>query len=157
MNSDLAIGPPAQTPAPVMKADLRPTADTAALVRDPRPEVPLPIPASNAQMAAVTQSRVTASTKVEEVDKALQAERVLKPYGVAMLPEGLKEPEKPKEDEVAKEQPKPEKAEAKPAETQAKPAEQAKAKPPEPIAISGTEDASSIGEKEEIEPSETKA
>jgi len=154
MNSDLALGPPAQTPAPIMKADMRPTADTAALVRDPRPEVPLPIPASNGQSAAVTQSKVTASSKVEKTEAALQAERVLKPYGVAMLPESFKQPE-PKEDEVAPEKPAQEKPDAKQADTQPKPENRVEKKPPEPMLEASSEEPTSIGKKAEPEKIET--
>ncbi len=41
-------------PPPIVQSDLRPTADTAALVHDPRPDIPLPVPASFAQKGAVT-------------------------------------------------------------------------------------------------------
>ena len=70
-------------PPPTLQSDQRPTADTAALVRDPRPDIPLPMPASIAQKGAVAQARVA----LGETGPA-RVERVLKPYGVVMLPQG---------------------------------------------------------------------
>ena len=70
-------------PPPILQPDNRPTADAAALARDPRPDIPLPIPASIAQKGAVAQARI-ASAGIGPA----QVERVLKPYGVVMLPQG---------------------------------------------------------------------
>ncbi len=86
MTLDVALAIPASTP-PLLKPDMRPTADVAALVRDPQPDLPLPIPASNGQSAAVTQSKLPATASSEAVKAVDPTERVLKPYGVAMLPE----------------------------------------------------------------------
>ncbi len=83
---------PVHAPAPQMIADKRPTADTAAIVRDPRPQVPTPLPAaippSVSQKAEVSKSSLGAdkTTAVSTATAVTQAERVLKPYGVAMLP-----------------------------------------------------------------------
>lgn len=71
--------------APQPQQDLRPTADTAALVRDPQPSVPMAIPASMGQSAAVNASRMADTTT--RVEETMPTERVLKPFGVAMLPE----------------------------------------------------------------------
>ena len=76
-----AAAPP--TPAPVPRTDLRPTADTAALVRDPQPDIPLPVPASISQKSTVTQAKMSSAP----VD-VYAVQRVLKPYGVVMLPQG---------------------------------------------------------------------
>ena len=82
-------------PPPTLQADQRPTADTAAIVRDPRPEIPLPIPASIAQKGAVVQARIASS------DLGLApTQRVLKPYGVVMLPQGPT-PDSPAADDTA--------------------------------------------------------
>lgn len=78
---------PTQSPAPTMQADLRPTADIAALVRDPQPNVPMPVPASMVQSGAVTQSKLASSPEQTPLEELSTTERVLKPYGVAMLPE----------------------------------------------------------------------
>ena len=78
---DLAIPPLAA--APRHTADLRPTADAAALARDPTPLAPLgaapALPASPAQIAAVTQA-VLSGTKVRPPAP------VLRPYGIEMIP-----------------------------------------------------------------------
>lgn len=70
-------------PPPVIHADLRPTADSAALLRNPQPHIPMPMPASIAQKGAVAQARMSAV-----VNPVASVERVLKPYGVVMLPHG---------------------------------------------------------------------
>ena len=82
-SSILPVGAAQPAPPPVLHADLRPTADTAALVRDPRPHVPMPMPASIAQKGAVAQAQLSPDTA-----PVAAVERVLKPYGVVMLPQG---------------------------------------------------------------------
>ena len=69
-------------PPPQHQVDTRPTADVAALVRDPRPEVPMPMPASIAQKGAVAQAQIAGTAA-----PVAAVERVLKPYGVMMLPD----------------------------------------------------------------------
>ena len=76
----LSVAPPRSVP-PLPVADLRPTADTAALVRDPTPEVPMPMPASIAQKGVVARTGLASA-----LDAAAKVQRVLKPYGVTMLP-----------------------------------------------------------------------
>ena len=74
---------PIHATAPRPTADLRPSADAAALARDPTPHAPLGVPAvpptSPAQIAAVTQA-VLNGTKVRPPTP------VLKPYGIETLP-----------------------------------------------------------------------
>lgn len=88
---------PAMPAVPRHVADLRPTADAAALCRDPRaaiasavlPAVALPAPTS--QAAAVSRSLIGV-TPVEQTGRTVAPpERVLKPWGVPMLPAEAKE------------------------------------------------------------------
>ena len=70
--------------------DLRPTADAAALSRDPHPD--LPLPPSATQAAAVVQSAVPNIAEKDRPGTALMpnvtpAARLLKPYGITMLPD----------------------------------------------------------------------
>ena len=71
-------------PTPPMMPDVRPTADVAATVRDPRPEVPLPIPPGNASSGIAASA---ALAKSKEVTPVQGPARTLKPYGVTMLPD----------------------------------------------------------------------
>ena len=79
---------------PIVVADRRPTADAAALARDPQPSLPLtmaPTPVSGlSQTTAVVRSNVAASTERLELgnDAAQEVDRTLLPYGVKMLPDG---------------------------------------------------------------------
>lgn len=89
---DMTIRPVSAVPTHVM--DTRPTADAAALARDPRPDLPLPIPAGLGQTAAtLSASLVTAFGEAEGGNPARRAtivepvERTLKPWGVTMLPD----------------------------------------------------------------------
>ncbi len=97
MSLDVSMTPQA-SPAPILKADMRPTADIAAMVRDPQPAVPMPIPASNGQMAAVAQSSVARKPDLDDATPVDPTERVLKPYGVTMLPNLPDPAEAPKDD-----------------------------------------------------------
>lgn len=74
-------------PAPQIQPDLRPSADAAALVRDPSPQIPLPMPPGSSQTAVVTETRI--ATKSAQIDTDRPPERVLKPYGIGMLPESF--------------------------------------------------------------------
>ena len=79
----MTVASPRPAPPPAPQPDLRPTADVAAMIRDPRPDIPLPMPASISQKGVVAQAQLLPS------DGAVaQVERVLKPYGVVMLPQG---------------------------------------------------------------------
>jgi hypothetical protein len=88
------VKPAAVSAAPnvVYKSDMRPTADAAAIARDPQPDIPLPLAASMGPVAAVNQSRITTDAPKDVVDLVL---RTLKPYGVKMLPDDPSAPENP--------------------------------------------------------------
>lgn len=75
----------APQPTPNVQPDVRPTADAAAIARDTNPNLPMAIPASMAQSGAVNAARMADETGT--ISGAAPTERVLKPYGVAMLPE----------------------------------------------------------------------
>lgn len=77
-----AISFAAHSPAPHPQPDLRPAADVAALVRDPSPEVPLPPSFSQGGVVSAGMLRSSAI----EVRKVDEPTRVLKPYGIDMLP-----------------------------------------------------------------------
>lgn len=99
MTLDVSLTSPTMaSQPPVLKADMRPTADVAALVRDPQPDLPLPIPASNGQNAAVAQSSVARKPELAEIEAVDPTQRVLKPYGVSMLPNLPDPAEAPKEE-----------------------------------------------------------
>ncbi|MCF7699812.1 hypothetical protein [Loktanella sp. M215] len=76
-----SIAAPSPLTVPIM--DHRPTADAAALARDPTPFIPLPMPSQYTQKGAVAEARMTDTS-----DSITKIERVLKPYGVTMLPRG---------------------------------------------------------------------
>lgn len=77
-----AISFAAHSPAPQPQPDLRPTADAAALARNPSPEVPLP--PSFSQGGVVSAGMLRSS--IIEVRRVDETARVLKPYGIDMLP-----------------------------------------------------------------------
>ncbi len=58
-----------------------------------RAESSAPTPPSNVQKGEVTKSSIAGAEKTEAPDAVEAAERVLKPYGVAMLPDTAKEQE----------------------------------------------------------------
>ncbi|MEJ6479032.1 MAG: hypothetical protein QNL92_10170 [Octadecabacter sp.] len=68
--------------APRVEPDQRPSADAAATRRDPHPEIALPIPPDNGQRGAVSQSLL-----IHNANTVQRVERVLKPYGVTILPQ----------------------------------------------------------------------
>ena len=82
--------------APLPVADTRPSADTAALVKARAPDIafaaPPAAPPSLSQSASVSRSMMLA-TGVEPAEKTratgsgAEAQRTLKPYGIAMLPD----------------------------------------------------------------------
>lgn len=77
----MSIAAPSPVTAQLM--DQRPTADAAALARDPAPFMPLPIPSPYTQKGAVAEAQLT-----DTIRAVAAADRVLKPYGVTMLPRG---------------------------------------------------------------------
>lgn len=94
---------PSRAPAPPpVTPDGRPTADTVAVTKDPRPEIPLPLPANASQVGLVSKSTIAQ----KEADPAViqigpsPAERTLKPYNITLLPEKTEAPkeERPTQD-----------------------------------------------------------
>jgi len=90
--TSLSAPTPVGSAAPNYVADLRPSADIAALARDPRPEIPMALPASTAQAAIVNRNLLDTPQKGSELARTsvtppIEAlARTLKPYGVSMLP-----------------------------------------------------------------------
>lgn len=82
-----SISAPQVAPTPL--PDVRPTADAAAIARDPSPTPSMAIPASMAQSGAVNESRMTDTSNA--VTSTKPTERVLKPFGVEMLPHSHEE------------------------------------------------------------------
>jgi hypothetical protein len=85
---------------PVMVPDMRPSADAVALSRNPRPDVPLPMPPSTSQAGVVSSAVVATTPEVRRSGSALmptvqETERTLKPYGVYMLPRQTTESQVP--------------------------------------------------------------
>ena len=90
----MEISPRMALLVPTFVADLRPAADAAAITRDPRPDLPLPIPPGQGQTAAaISASLVTAAEDAGPAAAARRVvavdppERTLKPWDTAMLPE----------------------------------------------------------------------
>ncbi|WP_377504457.1 hypothetical protein [Octadecabacter sp. R77987] len=81
-----SVTQPAAPAAPRHVPDQRAVADAAATRSDPRPEIALPIPPDNGQRAAVSQSMMAPETGARAVS-VQPVERVLKPYGVTILPQ----------------------------------------------------------------------
>ncbi|RYG93312.1 hypothetical protein EU803_04225 [Loktanella sp. IMCC34160] len=83
--------PAPQAQAPQHVADQRPSADSAALSRNPRPDIPAPIAPATSQIGLVQQAnlppRATDDDGTADMPAPQAPERVLKPYGIAMLPE----------------------------------------------------------------------
>lgn len=69
--------------------DGRATADTAAIAKDPTPQVPLPVPANPTQIGLVSKAAMSEKDAAPSLDASgvSAAERMLKPYGINMLPE----------------------------------------------------------------------
>jgi hypothetical protein len=79
-----------QQPAPPpAQADGRASADAAAVKIDPRPEVPLPMPPTQTQTALVGKAALSDKDASPKPDTAgtSDVQRILKPYGISMLPE----------------------------------------------------------------------
>lgn len=85
-----------QPQAPQHVADQRPSADSAALARNPRPDVPAPMVPANSQVGLVQQAnlppRLAEDDGTADIPAPQALERVLKPYGIAMLPERAPDP-----------------------------------------------------------------
>jgi len=81
---------PGFAPAPLVQPDTRPAADTVALARDATPDLPLPVPPVPSQQALIGQAALRGSepdARARPDAPVTEAERTLKPYGIAMLPE----------------------------------------------------------------------
>ncbi len=79
-----------QQPAPPpAQADGRASADAAAVKIDPQPEVPLPMPPTQTQTALVGKAALSDKDASPKPDTAgtSDVQRMLKPYGISMLPE----------------------------------------------------------------------
>lgn len=88
MLPQVATRPPEQAATPVFKPDLRPTADAAALSRNPNPPVPAPLAPWAGRLTLPNGDATTQSvTAPKEIAKVERVERVLKPFGVVMLPQ----------------------------------------------------------------------
>lgn len=82
--------PDVQQPAPPpAERDGRVAADAAATTLNPRPEVPLPLPASPSQTGLVSKASLSDKDAAPKLDTSgvSAAQRTLKPYGIEMLPE----------------------------------------------------------------------
>ncbi|MBU2992995.1 hypothetical protein Q4555_02665 [Octadecabacter sp. 1_MG-2023] len=94
--AQLATAPtaPQTAPAPA-EQDGRVSADAAAITKDPTPEVALPIPANQSQTGLVSKAVISDKEVAPKLDTSgvSAAERVLKPYGITMLPERQDAPE----------------------------------------------------------------
>ncbi|GGL64957.1 hypothetical protein [Wenxinia marina] len=87
MDQIAPAGPVSTVPRHTM--DLRPAADAAAIARDPLPDAPLGVPAAlppqTAQVAAVSRALLDGSADAGPAP-VRPPERVLKPWGIQMLP-----------------------------------------------------------------------
>ena len=103
MAQGVVAAQPADQPAPPpAQPDGRASADAAATKSDPRPDVPLPVPATPSQTGLVSQAAIPEKEAAPKLDASgvSSAERTLKPYGINMLPErtDAAEQEMPKDD-----------------------------------------------------------
>lgn len=85
----MPVQPVQQAAPPPAQPDGRVTADAAAISKNPRPDVPLPIPASPSQTGLVSKSALPDEAVSSKIDDAgiSAIQRTLKPYGINMLPE----------------------------------------------------------------------
>ena len=90
MQSDVTLvggtTPPASIPTPPSPAKMATQVATTAPTPNLAAPVALPKPSSTGQTAAVTEAKIALATKDAPTPMS-EAERVLKPYGVTMLPE----------------------------------------------------------------------
>lgn len=93
--------PPAQEAPAAAKSDGRASADAVASKTDPRPDIPMPAAPSPSQTGLVSKATLKeedAGPKPENSGIS-EAQRMLKPYGINMLPEeqDAKRPQTPPE------------------------------------------------------------
>lgn len=92
------LAPAAQAPT-APESDGRASADAVASTTAPRPEVPLPMPPSPSQTGLVSKAALK-ETDVETTGKTpddspageSDLQRIMKPYGISMLPEKFDAP-----------------------------------------------------------------
>lgn len=85
--SNVQAVPAATQPPPPPVADVRPTADAAAINKDATPYVPLPVTPTQVGHISSAAMSTSKETDVKLGDTGLlPVERTLKPYGVTMLP-----------------------------------------------------------------------
>ena len=82
----MAVPVAQQTAPPPSQPDGRASADVAATVKDPHPEVPLPMPASPSQTGLVSKASISEEPETPPFGTS-EIQRTLKPYGISMLPE----------------------------------------------------------------------
>lgn len=85
-----APAPSAQQAAPApAQPDGRASADAAATVKDPTPEIPMPVPASPSQTGLISKAALSDKDAAPKLDTTggSEVQRMLKPYGISMLPE----------------------------------------------------------------------
>jgi hypothetical protein len=85
-----ASTPAAQnTTPPPAQSDGRASADASASTKDPRPEIPMPVPASPSQTGLVSKAAMSDKETAPKLDASgtSDVQRMLKPYGISMLPE----------------------------------------------------------------------
>ncbi|MCF2870286.1 hypothetical protein L0664_04330 [Octadecabacter sp. G9-8] len=69
--------------------DGRASADAAATTKDPSPDIPIPAPASPSQTGLVSKAALSDEDAAPKLDTSgvSEVQRMLKPYGISMLPE----------------------------------------------------------------------
>ncbi|MEY1555905.1 hypothetical protein AB3Y40_09750 [Yoonia sp. R2331] len=101
MDAVPSINSPSQpTPAAVLRPDQSRVVETGGVLAV-RPDTPAPTPSSLAQQGAVTKSSLSDSDGQAGPTASRAPERVLKPYGVAMLPEGPTDTSAPEADDAS--------------------------------------------------------
>ena len=78
-----------QIAPPPSQQDGRASADAIETTLNPRPDIPLPIPANSTQTGLVSKAALSEKESAPRLGEAglSSAERTLKPYGINMLPE----------------------------------------------------------------------
>lgn len=83
------VQPEIVTAPPPAQRDGRASADAVASTQNPRPDVPLPIPASPSQTGLVSKAALSDKEAAPVLDATgtSAVQRTLQPYGISMLPE----------------------------------------------------------------------
>lgn len=95
------VGAPPAASAPNIEQDTRPAADALRTKVDPSPEVPVPLPPSTSQTGLVSAVTLSASDSKPRMEgtSVPNTERILKPYGISMLPEKNDSEDLPKQNQ----------------------------------------------------------